>query len=416
MTSKRTRILLLAGILASNASAQDWRIKTNLAYWVTATPNAAVEARLSSKWSLDLSAGWNPFTFSNNKKLRHIAIQPELRYWLGCPFRGHFLGAHLLYSHYNAGGVRFPLGLFKDLRDYRFQGNLGAVGIVYGYDWSLDRNQRWSLEAAIGLGYGLTRYTKYNCGGHCGSAIEKKTKGMLMPTKVALSLVYNLGSTDRMKHCANTVYDNSQPSEIGKPTTPVAPATPQTQTQEKQVEAVAKTVVQERDEQCAMYVYFPVSRTEIQRESAANKQSLSKIDELTSRLMADPAVRIKRIVLKGLASVDGPVAQNERLAQQRADALKAYIQSKTSLPDSAFECINGGESWQELRARIAESDAPHRTEMLMLIDQEPDVEKREAKIKSLDHGKAYAYLRTHILKDLRHAVLLRIIYDRETKE
>lgn len=74
---------------------------------------------------------------------------------------------------------------------------MGALGVVYGYDWALDKENRWNLEAAIGLGLGVTRYTKYNCYGRCATAIEKKTKTFVMPTKVAVSLVYNIGQTEK---------------------------------------------------------------------------------------------------------------------------------------------------------------------------------------------------------------------------
>lgn len=106
----RMLLLLVSALFITSASAQDWRLKTNLAYWATSTPNIGVEKRLSDHWSLDLSTGWNPFTFHKNKKLKHIAIQTEMRYWLDSPFLGHFFGANLLYSHYNAGGVHLPLG------------------------------------------------------------------------------------------------------------------------------------------------------------------------------------------------------------------------------------------------------------------------------------------------------------------
>ena len=78
-------------------TAQRTAIKTNALYWTTATFNAGVETRLSDKWTLDVSAGYNPFTFSDNKKLKHILIQPEVRYWLCSPFAGHFVGANVLY-------------------------------------------------------------------------------------------------------------------------------------------------------------------------------------------------------------------------------------------------------------------------------------------------------------------------------
>lgn len=170
--------------------AQNVAVKTNIPYWATTTLNAAVETRLSNKWTLDMSVGYNPFTFSENKKLKHIALQPEARYWLCSPFAGHFIGGHLLYSHFNAGGVKFPFGIFSGLEDNRYQGDLAAAGFVYGYSWMLP-SKRWSIEAAIGLGYGIVKYDQYECQ-TCGSKVGSDTKGLLMPTKIAVSLIYNI--------------------------------------------------------------------------------------------------------------------------------------------------------------------------------------------------------------------------------
>ena len=42
---------------------------------------------------------------------------PEARYWLCAPFSGHFIGANLMYSHYNAGGIKLsaaePIGVVR---------------------------------------------------------------------------------------------------------------------------------------------------------------------------------------------------------------------------------------------------------------------------------------------------------------
>ena len=179
--------MLACVLLNQSLKAQRTAIKTNALYWTTATFNAGVETRLSDKWTLDVSAGYNPFTFSDNKKLKHILIQPEARYWLCSPFAGHFIGANVLYSHYNAGGVKFPLGVFPSLESHRYQGDLGAVGLVYGYSWMLGR--RWSLEAAIGIGVGVTHYKKYMCE-VCGSQVDEDTRWLFMPTKLAVSVVY----------------------------------------------------------------------------------------------------------------------------------------------------------------------------------------------------------------------------------
>jgi len=430
---KKTNILLISVALATTTQAQDWRAKTNIAYWATTTPNIALETRLSESWSLDLSMGWNPFTFSDNKKLKHIAIQPEMRYWLHCPFKGHFLGVNLLYSHYNAGGIHLPLGFYSELKDHRFQGDLGAIGLAYGYDWTLGKSNRWTIETAIGLGYGITRYTKYRCHGKCASALEKKAKGMLMPTKVAISLVYNIGKTDRMQNCGKKVYDNIVPIDTIKPvekTNVVAQAPTPAIVKPCKIEelrqmypvlqhisqyrAYDKTQALSRDKN-ALYIHFPMSKADVAQDYRSNEATLRQITEIAHEILADSASEVKKIQIVGLASIDGPQKYNEQLAGKRAEALKTYIQQATSLPDSVFECVNGGEAWTDLRAQIAESDADCKTEMLILIDNEKDADRRELKLKQLDGGKAYTYLKEHVLKDQRNSGFLRIYYDSKEK-
>lgn len=141
--------------------------------------------RVDDKWSVDLSVGYNPWTFSDNRKIRHIAIQPELRRWLCSTFSGHFLAANLLYSHYNAGGINQPF--FTGLKDYRYQGDLGGVGIGYGYNFIL--SDRWSLELELTLGVMFTKYSKYECA-TCGKKVSDDTRTFLSPTKIAVDFVY----------------------------------------------------------------------------------------------------------------------------------------------------------------------------------------------------------------------------------
>ena len=413
--NKRIGLLLFSITFATTmVQAQDWRLKTNIAYWATSTPNIAAETRLSSHTSLDFSIGWNPFTFHDNRKIKHIAIQPELRYWQNCPFKGHFLGINLLYSHYNAGGVHFPFGIFSDLKSHRFQGDLGAVGLVYGYDWSLGKSNRWSLEAAFGLGYGLTRYTKYRCYGRCASALETKTKSMLMPTKVAVSLVYNLGSTERMKKCRKTVYENILPldtikqSERTEATAPTLTTSEKPQLTVKKDEAPKQEKKQEKD---TLYIHFPMSKWNVEADYRDNKAILDRIVSIGHETMAGNTPKIKKIQIIGLASIDGPKTFNDQLAGKRAEALKFYLQQATSLPDSLLDCVNGGEAWSELRTQIANSDALCKEEMLCIIDNEKDADRRELKLKQLDGGKAYAYLKEHVLNNQRNSALIRIYYD-----
>jgi hypothetical protein len=170
-------------------AAQDFVVKTNAVGWASASINGGVETHLTGRWTGGVNLSYNPWTFSENMKWKHIYVSPEVRYWLCSPFAGHFFGANLIYTHYNAGNISLPLGLSPELKEERHQGDLGGVGLFYGYSWIL--SNRWSIEAELGLGYGYARYKRYNCV-KCGTYKGTEDKHMLMPTKAAISIIYNI--------------------------------------------------------------------------------------------------------------------------------------------------------------------------------------------------------------------------------
>ena len=96
-------------------------VKTNALYWTTASLNAGFEMGLTPRITFEIDAGYNPWTFSDNRKFKFWMIQPEIRHWFRNRFEGHFLGVHLLYADFNVGGMKF-LGM----SDRRYQG--GPVG------------------------------------------------------------------------------------------------------------------------------------------------------------------------------------------------------------------------------------------------------------------------------------------------
>lgn len=186
MSMKRNLCLLLL-LISVSLAAQNVAVKTNLLYDATATVNLGAEIGLSPKWTLDLSANYNGWTFNENRKWKHWLAQPEARYWLCERFNGHFVGAHLLGGQYNVGGIKLPFGLYKNLEDYRYEGWYAGVGLVYGYQWLLGK--RWSIEAALGLGYIRAHYDQYDCP-HCGEWRGSGNKNYLGVTKAAVSLIY----------------------------------------------------------------------------------------------------------------------------------------------------------------------------------------------------------------------------------
>lgn len=160
--------------------------------WCYCNCNAGIEVGLAPKWTFDLSANYNGWTFSHERKWKHWLLQPEGRYWFCDRFAGHFVGVHALGGQYNIGNLNNHISFLGTdlsvLSDRRYQGWFAGGGIAYGYAWIL--NKRWNLEAELGLGWIYTRYDSYPCT-QCGTKIaDGKSHNYVGPTKAAVNLIY----------------------------------------------------------------------------------------------------------------------------------------------------------------------------------------------------------------------------------
>ena len=164
----RKPLLVLLLFITQLVSAQQVTLSNNLLYDTWLTPNLRIGLRLSPHWSMGLTAGYRPWPTDDNtsRKWKHLLLSPDLRYWTDSVGVHHFFGVNLIYSHYNVADVKFPFGLWKAVRDERRQGDLGAIGLFYGYSWPLGRY--WNLETHIGAAVGYTKFDRYQCG-HCGT-------------------------------------------------------------------------------------------------------------------------------------------------------------------------------------------------------------------------------------------------------
>lgn len=186
-----TIILLLSTALIASAQGVVG-IKTNLLYGAVAyTPNLGVEIGLGDRTTLDLAAGYNPWKRENqnldSKKLVHLMVQPEFRYYFCERFNGHFIGVHGLYSEYNIRNHNLPMLFGSDSKHNRFDGNAYGGGVSYGYQLLL--GYHWNLEFEVGIGYAHLNYDKYDCQ-KCGVKVGNYTKNYFGPTKAGISLVF----------------------------------------------------------------------------------------------------------------------------------------------------------------------------------------------------------------------------------
>ena len=174
-------------LLTAAASSQQMGIKTNIPYWGLVTPNLGIELAMGKKMTLEASGGFNPFTTSENRYLKHWLAYGELRYWTCEKFNGHFFGLHALGGQFNVGGWDIPFWHFEKLKDARYQGCAYGAGISYGYQWLL--TNRCNLEFTLGGGYARFNYEKFPCV-KCGTSEGKGEKDYLGPTKGAISIIY----------------------------------------------------------------------------------------------------------------------------------------------------------------------------------------------------------------------------------
>lgn len=160
-----------------------WAIKSNALYLAAGVTNIGGEYAFHPHWSVDLPLVYSPYTIARTYRMRFLYIQPEARYWLDRPMKGHFFGVHL-----HAGVFNVSL---DNKNRYQSEKGFHGAGISYGYAMPLSR--RWSMEFTVGVGYAFTKYcTYYNVPN--GIRYEKDIPyhywGL---TKLGLNFVYRFG-------------------------------------------------------------------------------------------------------------------------------------------------------------------------------------------------------------------------------
>lgn len=140
-------------------------LKTNLLWDVALCANLGFELELWPHWSLDVPVWYSPYDITRRWRIRLLATQPEVRYWLRDAGAGHYFGVHTSVIGFNMSFAG----------DYRYQDPNHAafgLGIGYGFAFHLDKAHRWSMEAQIGAGYLSYKWIKYHNTGRNGAEVS----------------------------------------------------------------------------------------------------------------------------------------------------------------------------------------------------------------------------------------------------
>lgn len=437
---KLRAVLFFLLLSVSSVRSQDFgslnspvAIKSNLLYDATATLNVGAEFRLADKMSLDIPLSWNPWQFSDNRKWKHVLVQPEFRLWTKETFSGHFFGLHAHYAYYNVGNLPKPFS--ENMRQSRYQGWLVGAGVSYGYRWSFNRN--WGMEAVIGVGYAYLDYDKYPCY-KCGEKLKSGTKHYFGPTKVGVSLVYAIGGKRTASSPPAPVY--VLPAVIETPVAePESVIVPEVVTQPIVVEEEISTgdklaqsylyitpyekfsplrdfeplLAEERKH--AITVHFVQGGYSVSESYGDNRQALTDIMSSIRILENSVDSEVVAVVVAGFTSPEGNYEANERLAARRAESVKTYILNRSGVRADQIRVYAGGIDWQGLRMLVEASDMPSRQAVLDIIDNTPvwDAQRqigRHGELMRLGGGAPYRYMLREFFPDMRNAAYIRVYY------
>lgn len=387
---KFTFILLLNVCVFAMHANETANVKTNLLYDLNSTINIGAEFGIASRWSLDLSGSYNPWTLSDGMKIRHWLAQPELRWWTRNRFEGHFLAIHAVGGEYNLNKAQLLYNIYPELRDHRFQGWGAGGGIAYGYRWSF--NSRWAMEGEIGVGAIYSKFNRYACGS-CGERLGSGSKTYVGPTKLALNLIYRFGAKENKQKTVEPLL-----LEEKKVTNAISTVRPDTVFIERIVrDTVFKNLhdtVFDRQRiikaEFALRLNYHLDSDVIDPMLGHNAEQIDSLSLFIKRYSDNPAIRIRSIDIVGYSSIEGEAQANQQLSERRADAAAQLVADMRPDLKPLIHAYGMGEDWESIDFLGKES-----------LMRESDLNIRERKLRNIDEGRLMRSLLTTRLPQTR---------------
>ncbi len=150
-------------------------------------------------------------------------------------------------------------------------------------------------------------------------------------------------------------------------------------------------------------IYYPVSRINIDENYMSNKENLERI-----RKFCSDTLHIDSLVIFSYASPEGTYAFNKRLSIGRGETAREYILKhifdQARQKDIPVYISPTAENWEglceETRRHYHRRD---RNRVIGILESNVRDELKKARLKALDGGRSWQYLRTRIMPRLRYA-------------
>lgn len=159
------------------------------------------------------------------------------------------------------------------------------------------------------------------------------------------------------------------------------------------------------------YLAYRPGNYEVIRSFENNDAELTYLDAFIHRAFADTLIYVREVRLTGYCSIEGLFLTNERLAINRVNGMKKYLDKEYRLSKRypvTLGCV--AEDWKGLRKLIDVSSYPWREEVLAIIDRVGIFEGRESLLMKLDGGNPYREMMNDLFPKLRR-VEITVEYD-----
>lgn len=424
---------LLLTLMPFRSSGQDISIRNNLLYDASGTVNAGLEFQVGEHFSVGVNGGfkswprflaWDNDNVNNTTHWRHFLVAPEGRYYFSEVFKGAFVGADFVYTHFNVGNLKLPFGLYPEVATRREQGSWWGAGLFVGYAWW--PWQHWRIEIEGGAGVGLAAYDSYDCD-HCGSKLEEVRRAAVVP-KLGLNIAYNPVARDKRKSRVRVIEKTDTLTVLQAPVAFVVnlkevagleSAGDRLAKQEPWVIPIEKyrplDYLTRPGKDSIQYVVFPASSAVLERQMGRNAAVLDRLQGAIETIRDDEATDEILVSIVGLSSIEGPRAQNDSLSVRRARAVADYLNGRTFVRRKFFETIGKGEAWDwfkdQLEAIPDGGEGLSREDVSWLLDlvynvADPDERERQLRARPALYRKVVGSL----LEDQRNAGYIRVYY------
>ena len=207
---------------------------------------------------------------------------------------------------------------------------------------------------------------------------------------------------ERARETPEGMFDYDMPLNLGKGLTTV-----------KQNE-VEKFINDTREG--SISIYFRQGRRDLDRSVGNNNKNLVELISAVRALVASQDSRVARIVIAGFASPEGTLATNERLAWERAVAVKSFLTGNSDIDPQTVHIYNGSVDWTGLRELVAQSDMYQKYRIMDIIDNTPVWDSsrqvgRHGQLMRLDGGDPYRYMLREFFPELRQAAYIKVYYE-----